>query len=415
MDITRDYLLETLKAHINDSENITSPPEEMNWQEFYKLANAHKVFPMVYDRLYKLSEIQELPEGMRMQQKHIVRMTIVQQIMKTQAFLAVCQKLLDAGVKVLVVKGIICRNIYPKPDARISSDEDLFVEDKNFRKAHDILIACGLTMQQGDDLDSSQVVTYTSQQSGLHIELHRELFSRESEAYGKLNKAFKQAFDHAIQIKIQKIPVWTMCSTEHLLYLIFHGFKHFLHSGFGIRQVCDIVLFARKYGEEIDWKWLMEQAEEFHAAVFVMNIFDIGEKYLGIRLEEMFIPQEIIDKYCKEMECSRLLDDILDAGVYGSSSMERQHSSRITLNAVISEGKGGSRGNLLRTLFPKAKEIEGRFHYLRKYPYLLPVAWMQRLAGYMKERKATDGNSAKQSLEIGTQRVELFKKYKIIR
>lgn len=35
-----------------------------------------------------------------------------------------------------------------------------------------------------------------------------------------------------------------MNASDHLFYLICHALKHFYHSGFGIRQVCDILLFA---------------------------------------------------------------------------------------------------------------------------------------------------------------------------
>lgn len=130
----------------------------------------------------------------------------------------------------------------------MSSDEDLFVQPEHFLKVHEIFIKSGLGMKPGDDPESSQVVTYFDRKNGLHIEFHRELFAKDSEAYGKWNQAFADVFDRAAEVKIQGIKVWTMSSTEHLLYLIFHGFKHFLHSGFGIRQVCDIALFARTYG-----------------------------------------------------------------------------------------------------------------------------------------------------------------------
>lgn len=35
----------------------------------------------------------------------------------------------------LTVKGIICRELYPKPDYRISGDEDILVDKTQFEKA----------------------------------------------------------------------------------------------------------------------------------------------------------------------------------------------------------------------------------------------------------------------------------------
>ena len=63
-------------------------------------------------------------------------------------------------------------------------------------------------------------------------------------------------------------------------YLICHAFKHFLHSGFGIRQVCDIILFANAYGDAIDWERVLKQCREIQADLFAAALFGIGEKYL---------------------------------------------------------------------------------------------------------------------------------------
>lgn len=45
--------------------------------------------------------------------------------------------------------------------------------------------------------------------------------------------------------------------TGHLFFLICYAFKHSLHSGYCIQQVCDIVLFANQYGQEIDWRLVL--------------------------------------------------------------------------------------------------------------------------------------------------------------
>lgn len=49
------------------------------------------------------------------------------QTMRTNEFLELNKKLHAAGVRPLVVKGIICRNLYPQPDYRRFGDEDVLV------------------------------------------------------------------------------------------------------------------------------------------------------------------------------------------------------------------------------------------------------------------------------------------------
>ena len=77
--------------------------------------------------------------------------------------------------------------------------------------------------------------------------------------------------------------------------------------------------------------------------------------------------------------------------------------------------QGKKAGNhVLKTVFPSAKALEGRFPYLKEHPYLLHVAWTSRLFHYQKELQQTSGNDAAESIRIGNQRIELMKEYGII-
>lgn len=204
-----------------------------------------------------------------------------------------------------------------------------------------------------------------------------------------------------------------MGCTDHLFYLICHAFKHFLHSGVGIRQVCDICLYANAHGAEIDWQPVLDRCADIHADRFAAALFRIGEKYLTFDPGKACFP-----KAWREMAVDEraMLEDLLDSGVFGASSMSRKHSSNITLNAVSAEKQGRKAGNgLLRTVFPPARQLTGRYPYLKEKPYLLPLAWVNRILKYGKETAGspTDNNAA-QSIKIGNGRVELLKKYGII-
>lgn len=54
------------------------------------------------------------------------------QTMRTNEFLELNKKLQAAGVRPLVVKGIICRNLYPQPDYKQSGDGDVLVPAEQF-------------------------------------------------------------------------------------------------------------------------------------------------------------------------------------------------------------------------------------------------------------------------------------------
>ena len=68
----------------------------------------------------------------------------------------------------------------------------------------------------------------------------------------------------------------------------------------------------------------------------------------------------------------------------------------------------------MKTLFPPVKSMERRYPYLKKYPMLLPVAWVSRILKYRQETSKSQNNDAAQAVAIGNRRVELLKQYKIL-
>lgn len=62
-------------------------------------------------------------------------------------------------------------------------------------------------------------------------------------------------------------------------------------------------------------------------------------------------------------------------------------------------------------MFPGAKALEGRYPYLKDRAWLLPLAWTQRLAGYLRKGESA---AAGESLRIGKARVALLKQYGIL-
>ena len=107
--------------------------------------------------------------------------------------------------------------------------------------------------------------------------------------------------------------------------------------------------------------------------------------------------------------------DLLDSGVYGGARMSRRHSSTLTLNAVSAQKKGETASpHLLKTVFPSARALEGRYPYLKTKRYLLPVAWLNRLVQYRKETRRVEQNGAAEAVRIGGERIALLRQYGIL-
>lgn len=414
MSEVNDLFMQAMQASLNNEKvQWKNDLQSECWLALFQLAEKQHVLPMIYEAVYSCSAAQKADQTMLLPFKQRTVQTVMLQTMKTSEFLTLYQAMVNAGLTPIVVKGIICRNLYPNPDYRISGDEDILVPQGQFQKCHEIMLTNGMECADTEiDIEQSYEVPYGKKGSPIYIEAHKFLFSPDSEAYGELNSFFEGVEDRAIEIPVDGVQIRTMGYTDHLFYLICHAFKHFLHSGFGIRQVCDIIMMANAYGKEIDWVSILEQTQMIHADLFAASVFKIGEKYLTFDPDKAAYPEEWRNIQVDE---EPMLEDLLSGGIYGATNRERLHSSTVTLNAVAARKKGKSgKANIWKSVFPSAKSLSGRYPYLRTKPFLLPIAWINRLITYKKELDSGNNNSATNSIKIGEQRVELLRQYGIL-
>ena len=376
------------------------PSEKVDWPAIFTLANQQKLLPILFETVRKTSAAEENAALFAVTKQQVIGQ-VLNQTVRSAEFADLYQKLRSAGLHPVVVKGQLCSHLYPLKDHRISADDDLYIPDAEFMTCHETLLANGLTSDTpADELATADEVSYTKKGSPLYIELHRHLFDSSEDAHDELNHFFAD---------IQPVEVdgfLAMPPHEHLLYLILHAYKHFVRSGIGLRQFCDIGLWAREYHAEIDWLLLHDQCASVHAATFAAAAFCIAREYLGI---EFNLPAP----WDSSIDVEPLLHDTLCGGVYGSSDYTRLHSSTVTLNAVKAS-RTGEKSSVLRTVFPKREYLERRYPYLKKRPYMLPVAWVQRIAHYASEKQSGADNSASGSIKLAKERIELMKQYDIM-
>ena len=393
---------ETQFLHIAKSaiSGVDLPAEKVDWPAIFTLANQQKLLPILFEAVRKMPAAEENVALFAVTKQQVIGQ-VLNQTVRSAEFSDLYHKLRSAGLHPIVVKGQLCSRLYPLKDHRISADDDLLIPDGEFMACHEQLLANGLTTDTpADELASADEVSYTKEGSPLYIELHRHLFDSSEDAHDELNSFFADLQAAEIDGFLAMPP------HEHLLYLILHAYKHFVSCGIGLRQFCDIGLWARAYHGEIDWQRLHDQCAAVHAATFAAAAFRIARDYLGIGFD-------LSAPWDENIDVEPLLHDTLCGGVYGSNDLTRLHSSTVTLNAVKAS-RTGEKSSVLRTVFPKREYLERRYPYLKKRPYLLPVAWAQRLAHYASEKQSGAGNSASGSIKLAKERIELMKRYDIM-
>ena len=394
---TETQFLHIAKAAISGG-NL--PAEKVDGPAIFTLANQQKLLPLLFEAVRKAPTATENAPLFAVTKQQVIGQ-VLNQTVRSAEFADLYHKLRSAGLHPIVVKGQLCSRLYPLKDHRISADDDLYIPDAEFMVCHEQLLVNGLTTgTPADELSTADEVSYTKKGSPLYIELHRHLFDSAEDAHDELNHFFTDLTPVEIDGFLAMPP------REHLLYLILHAYKHFVRSGIGLRQFCDIGLWARAYHDEIDWQHLHDQCASVHAATFAAAAFHIARDYLGI---DFALPAP----WDSPIDVEPLLHDTLCGGVYGSNDYTRLHSSTVTLNAVKAS-RTGEKSSVLRTVFPKREYLERNYPYLKKHPYLLPVAWVQRIVHYASEKQNAADNSASGSIKLAKERIELMKQYGIM-
>ena len=394
---TETQFINIIRAAVTDEPCHAEPDD---WIAIFELAQQQKLLPILFEKVRKTPAAEDNAALFAAIKQQVITQVLTQTV-RAAEFSELYRQLRLAGLRPVVVKGMFCGRLYRLCNHRISADDDIFIPDREFFACHAALLANGLiTDVPEDELPTADEVSYTKKDSPLYVELHRHLFNSSEDAHDELNHFF--AGIEPVEID----GVLAMPPHEHLLYLILHAYKHFVYSGIGLRQFCDIGLWAQAYYDKIDWQRLHSQCSDVHAATFAAAAFRIARTYLGIDFE---LPAPWNDA----VDAEPLLHDTLCGGVYGANDYTRLHSSTVTLNAVKAS-RTGEMSSLLRTVFPKREYLERRYKYLKKRPYLLPAAWIQRIAHYAAEKQSTVDNSASGSIKLAKERIELMKMYDII-
>ena len=370
------------------------------WEELLRLAFDQQILPLIFDTACSLPSFRQMDRGIYRKQRELSVKIAVREMVQTNDFLSLYAAAQKEGLRAMVLKGIVCRSLYLQPCLRPSMDEDLLIPEGEMEAWYRFLTAQGLS---SDDSEGTGERSYHKPNSPTYLELHGTLFPESSSAYGDLNELFEGAWDRAEPLQAEDVSLLTLSPTDHLLYLLCHAYKHFLHSGIGMRHVADIGLFALRYHDRIDGQRLYRVCEEKKIQYFCAALFRIAREELGISAG--LSPFEAL-----EADPGPMLADILTDGLYGADDPDRIHSSNITLDAVAAGKQGRARRGIRKSLFPGKAYLQQRFPYAAKHPWLLPAAWAQRIWLYL----AGGGTSASRSIQIGRVRIELLKQYKII-
>ncbi|MCD8011864.1 MAG: nucleotidyltransferase family protein [Lachnospiraceae bacterium] len=379
---------------------------QTDWTAVLSTAKKQNLFPFVYDAARVYPSFVEFDEA-HPEYFMVATASMGLQMQKTDAFLVLYKAFLDAGLSPITMKGIICRGLYgERADFRASGDEDILIEKKDYERAVAVLEGCDYRKEADPDKEMAVIQEVTFHSEDLTVELHLNPFGNTSSSREKMNDWFRDVFQSEEAVEIRGVSIRTMTPTDHFWFLVFHAFKHFTGGGFGVRMMLDILLFAEKYGERINWSYVDKGLTDVGAAGFMADLVEIGNNYLGFSLLQKYIP------VCPD----ELLDDMFHTGTFGNTNSEDYTAGRIVVDAV-QKGKmnGGKMTSYFRLLFPSYKNWCAWKPYLADKPWMVVPEWCWRIGRFIRGETATsDMNGLDKSYKIAEERMKVLEKYGVL-
>ncbi len=350
----QEYFIELLSSHINAYTPKTQ--ENINWKEIFDLANKHNVTAIV------ATQIKLLPESCRVQGKgksyfnQFLGKTLQSYDEKIEAYNFFVKTLTDNGIKHLVVKGAVLRDLYPVKELRTSGDTDVVITKRDYEKCKEILLSNGFTLSQdtGEELDMYY--------NGQYFEI--------SNTFEYINDETKCFFENPFDEKLSYCDGYTyyLYPMYHLVYVLYHILKHIKHGGAGVRMLLDICVLINAY--DIDINEFLEIMPELKLEKSAKTILTICKKLF--RLDIPFNYE--IDE---EME-NKLIDTIISGGVFGFSN---GNLGVVRLASTMNEKQTKlSSIKAFFGMFIISKDYLMKFYpYARRHKILLPIAYLNRL------------------------------------
>ena len=278
----RESLFQLVRLGIG--QHATARLADVDWQEVKDLAVKQGLGAVVLDGIEKLPEKQRLPKVFLLEwigetlQGYEYR---YDQYCKAIAELAGFYN--SHGYKMMVLKGYACSLDWPKPEHRPCGDIDIWLfgaqrgADQTLSKEKNIEIDKShhhhTVFYWGEFMVENHFDFINVHQNKTNAKLEKVLKELGSEANINHNENDNSVGNRIRSVEINGEKIYLPSPNLQALFLLKHTMLHFVLGEFSLRQLLDWAFFVKKHGEEVDWKWLMEELAEY-GMLPAFNIFN---------------------------------------------------------------------------------------------------------------------------------------------
>ncbi|MGL5821683.1 MAG: nucleotidyltransferase domain-containing protein [Sarcina sp.] len=347
------------------------------WNLIYQEAKAHSLEAILY-YIVKEKNIDVPKESLDIWKKDTFLVAIYQNRHVNNVSVAL-DKLYQSGIPTIALKGLVLRNLYPKPELRTMGDADLLVRVEDLELAKEVLEKLGYLEEEGDHPAHKVYHNEVSK-----IELHWKLLNYD--IWGREDNLDVEVWESSEEFCISGAECFTLGKEELFVHLLGHMMVHMSYSGFGLRQVLDLAFLLNENLDGIDWEKVILEIKRFDILKFSLAILEACKRIFKINLAKEIII-EIESTALNEKYIELLIEDILKSGTFGRKNRV-QEVTKSSLNSRRRKQGENLYFQYFRMFFPKRKNMIAKYSYAANR-FLLPIAWGHRLLNISVKREYT--------------------------
>lgn len=228
----------------------------------------------------------------------------------------IVEKMRNAGIYTLLVKGQGVAQCYAKPQWRACGDVDLLLSPDNYNKAKSFLTLLAKTIDEEDSRRKHLGLTIDP----WIVELHGALpFGLSRRVDKVINDAYNDVFFN------RNVRTWMNGNTQvylpspnnDVIFIFTHFLHHFFIEGIGLRQICDWCRLLWTYKDSIDYDLLERRLKEAGLVTEWRAFASLAVNYLGMPADAMPLYN---DSRAYKGKAKRLLRRIIKTGNMGHNN-----------------------------------------------------------------------------------------------
>lgn len=332
------YLLKIVKCFLLEKEIEVN--QDIDEEKLYQLAKINSLSNFLENWAQKHAKSEKIKD--KIYEDYVAQIVKdTNQNIETEKILNTLEK---NNIKTLVVKGVLMKNIYPQNYMRQMSDIDILVDINNFKKATKIIE----NMSYRKYYNHEKHLVF-SKPPFIFIELHRKLvLEKDVIGYEYFNDIWPLCTKYKDYKNIYQLDI-----DNAYIFCIIHLLSHFKFTGIKVKDILDVYLYHENYKDTLNYDKLSRIFENLGIQYFAENIKNIAYKWFGTDEIEDF--------------------DEVEKFILKGSSLD----NRVNYSIGKSNGKFNF---LMKELFPEMKIMQEKFPVLKKFPPLLPIMWITRIA-----------------------------------